>query len=272
MTKTLCFLLIFFIQNAFNYHLAQTNSANSLKAILIVGPQEDETTEATRKMDAIADLLKRKGVLVYKFYGVRAKWNKIVETSKDCSFFIYSGHGSNQGVNSNTGGLCLSNDNIVSTKTILAELQLKKGALVLFQSVCGGAGASASDRKEIELDQAKQRVIDYAYPFFEIGASAYYANNFVGGVYDFLRDFLNGSSLFDAYQESVESTGSNSDLEESYSRDNEKTICIAADDTGGVVIKTSYVNGHKKVEKVRPNKEYSIAMVGKKEFSLKDMK
>lgn len=49
--------------------------------------------------------------------------------------------------------------------------------MVIFKSVCGGAGFSADDRIDIGTDEAKKRVCSYASPFFKIGSAAYYANN-----------------------------------------------------------------------------------------------
>ena len=247
---------------------SQNNNPENLKAILIVGHQEDGTKRAMERMDKIADLFSEKGVTVYRYYDDKADWNKIVETAKDCSFLVYSGHGSNMGENGNVGGICINS--MVSTAKLMKSLRLKDNALVIFKSVCNGAGSSAGDDIDIGIVEAKKRVSSYAYPFFEIGASAYYANNFGNGVYNFLNDFLSGVPLKQAYHSSTE-IWTDVEFEEPFARDKTKSFSIASTPGGGMATRTTYTNGVKKVERVKNPKGYKIAYVGEADFSIKNM-
>jgi|SaaInl3SG_22_DNA_1037383.scaffolds.fasta_scaffold08440_3 hypothetical protein len=239
-----------------------------LQAILIVGHQEDGTGRAMDNMDKVADVFLANGVSVHKFYDDQANWNQIVETAKDCSFLVYSGHGSNMGENKNVGGLCVNS--MVSSYELMSELRLKENALVVFKSVCNGAGSSAGDDYDIGLTEAKKRVTYYAYPFFEIGAAAYYANNFGNGVCDFLSEFLSGVTLKQSYLNSA-STWTDVEFEEEFSRDATKLISIASRPGGGTSTRTTYTNGVKKVEQVKSPKGYSIAYVGGATYSIFDL-
>ncbi len=263
---------------AFFFHLciaccltvyAQNNPAAGLKALLVVGHQEDQTSDAIQAMNKIADLLKSHGVLVYKFYDNEADWPKITAVAPGCSFFIYSGHGSTLGPNGSVGGLCIKT--MVSTKELLSQFKLKNNALVLFQSVCYGAGSTAGDDEDIGIEEAKNRVRSYASPFFEVGATAYYANNFENGVFNFLTDFLSGTALSIIYRKSTE-TWTTIELEEPYSADKTKFFSIASTKGGGTAIRTTYINGVKKTEEVKSPKSYEIACIGEPEFNIRRMK
>ena len=125
-------------------------NTEKLKAVLIVGHQEDGTSSAISSMDKVADLFEKNNVITKKFYDKNAQWKKIIEASKDASFFVYSGHGSNLGINGCTGGLCI--ESRVTSQELIDELKLKENAIVIFKSVCGGAGSSASDNGDIGID------------------------------------------------------------------------------------------------------------------------
>jgi hypothetical protein len=172
------------------------------------------------------------------------------------------------GIGGKSGGLCLQK--MISAETILKELRLKKNAMVLFQSVCRGAGSSASDDGDIGIKEAQRRVTDYSKPFFDIGASAYYANNYGSGCYNFLNDFLSGIQLKQCFKNSAK-TWSEVELEKPYEYNKNKQISIATSKGGGMSTRTTYTNGVKKVEEVPTSKEYEIAYVGFPNFSIKNM-
>ena len=246
---------------------SQAGYAQKKYALLLVGHQEDGTSAAIQQMDKIADLFLSNNVGVYKFYDDNANWEDIKRVAGECSFLVYSGHGSTMGIQGQIGGLIISPS--VSTETILRELRLKSNSLVLFQSVCFGAGSTAGDDVDIQQGEAKKRVTEYAYPFFEIGAAAYYANNYQNGVFDFLSDFLLGVSVKDAFVNSA-STWTNIEFDAPFSFDPQKNISIASSPGGGYLTRTTYTNGVKRVERVVAPKSYSIAYVGNPQFSIRD--
>jgi hypothetical protein len=263
------------------------DSFSSLKAVLIVGPQEDGTASAIESMNTMAALFKSHGVKVLCFYNKNADWNKIKEASKEANFFVYSGHGSTMGEGGKTGGLCLTS--MISSKEIINELKLKNNAVVIFKSVCGGAGSSADDNGDIGINEALQRVTDYAQPFFRIGASCYFANNVEDGCLLFLNKFFSGNGVGDCFKESTKTAtlttitngvktveqivpeGTKIEVSKEFRYDKNKQISIASSDWGGTVTRTSYTNGVKKVEQIPSSKDYDIAYVANPDFTINDL-
>lgn len=268
-------LVLFSFTNSIN-SINQKDFSNSidttlffkLKAVLIVGHQEDGTQTAIEKMKKIEEFFKEKGLEVYSFYDKKADWEKIKKESKRANFFIYSGHGTTLGEDGKSGGLCINSR--ISSKTILEELVLDKNAIVIFKSVCRGAGSSAGDDKDIDVDEAVNRVSDYSKPFFEIGATSYYANNTGGGCLKFLNDFFQGKTIRECYEKTAK-LWKEIELEEDYKFDKTKQISIASSDNGGMCTRTTYTNGVKKVEEIPSVKSYSIAYVANPDFSIIDM-
>jgi hypothetical protein len=245
------------------------NLKPSLEAVLVVGNTEESTKSAIKQMDGLAIIFTNNGVKVTKFYDKNTNWEDIKAAAKTASFFVYAGHGSNLGINYATGGLCLKE--FIYTKQILEEFKLKKNALVLFKSVCGGAGSSAADDKDIGIEEATQRVIDYSYPFFSIGASCYYADNFDGGVDLFMKEFFKGNSIAECYKATSGYDVTNPQYKKTFPFDSKKQIFISSHIMNGITTQSSYVNGKKTVKKINSFKSYDIALVGNTSYRLKDL-
>jgi len=260
-------------------------------AVLVVGPQEDGTQEAIYDMEKMGDYLKNQGVNVKTFYGNKANWNEINKASNGASFFIYSGHGGSLGENGNAGGLFLSNS--VSSQDIVNDLHLKRNSVVIFKSVCNGAGSSAGDDGDIGINEAIKRVSYYSKPFIEIGAACYYANNLGDGCLSFLKDFFDGKTIKECFVNSTQSwwtqtTNTNGvksvekvlsedpladiEIEKSYKYARNMNISIASTNWGGTVTRTSYINGVKSVKQVPSSKSYNISYVADPNFSINKLK
>lgn len=170
--------------------LLSADSLKRLKAIIVVGPVEDSyDRKIIEGKKRVASYLKQLGIKVQEFYPPHDKWGDIVKASKGAHIFIYSGHGSMEGINYPSGGLCLSG-NIYSARSILTDLKLHKHALIIFNSACNAAGSSATDLAGITKEEATKRVAEYAFPFYKLKAGAYYANNYEGIELPFLKAFL----------------------------------------------------------------------------------
>lgn len=241
-----------------------------LKAILVVGPQEDGTEAAIQKMKKIEEFLKeKKEIQVYPFYGHKAVWSDIVKKANGANFFIYAGHGTTLGKNGAVGGLCL--DQYVHVSTMNEQLKLDKNALVIFKSVCYGAGSSASDIKEISLKEAIKRVNNYAKSFFDSGAGAYYANNFGSGVLNFLDVFFAGYTMKQCFEKTANSWCEIETQEKSAFSEDIK-LGIASNNYGGTGTRITYINGKKKVEKFKSFKNYEVAYVAADNYTIKVLK
>lgn len=247
-------------------------SSTPLQALLIIGyePFGEISQSKIKGMNEIAALLQQHDIVVHQYYHTEATWDNIVAKAKQCHILIYSGHGSWLGQDGKAGGLCL-NPSSVSTAKILEELQLQDNALVIFKSVCMGAGSSAGDDDDIGIQEARERVRHYANPFFQIGAAAYYANNYKRGTLKFLSDFLDGVPLQEAYQTSTK-LWTTIEFEVPFEYDTTKMFSIASSPGGGTAVRTTYINGVKTVEKIPNPKNYSIAYVGAPVYSIRHLK
>ena len=241
-------------------------SANDgpLKAILVVGPQEDGTADAIKEMDRLANFLHDNGVRIRRFYDEDAIWEDITAISKHANIFVYAGHGSTRGPNG-TGGLSLQSS--VSNTNIIDEMELAPNAIVLFQSVCRGAGSSAGDDDDIGVEIAGKRVTEYAKPFFSVGASVYFANNYTDGCLKFMENLFEGKTLEESYLEAVNPWNSVEFTREfpSYS---ERSISISSNPGGGKATRITYTNGVRSEEEIITPKGYDIAFAGPPDFTL----
>jgi hypothetical protein len=151
-----------------------------LKAVVIVGPidpPENEWTNAQiADMEKAALALEGGGVLVSRFYHPEAIWDQIKTSAAGANFLFYKGHGVNWSPSPplTVGGFSLS-DMIVSPDTIRNELDLAPGAVVMLYG-CFTAGSSGDDPVPISSEEAQRRVAQYADPFIDAGAGAYFAN------------------------------------------------------------------------------------------------
>lgn len=229
-------------------------------ALLIIGSQKGSLADAVQNMDNIARLMKDHGIVVHRFYDHRAKWEDIIQVAQKCQFLVYSGHGMYNGDDSGAGGFAI--ESYVSSRQIRDEMKLAKNAVVVMQSVCMGAGSSASDDDDIGVDEAKNRVASYSRPFFDIGASAYFAINRVGGSYDFLEYILNGKTLGEAYEE-TKWHNDKVEFNESYSPYPNMSFVLTRSPGGGKSTRHHYYNGKlDSIETIIDPKGYDLACIG----------
>jgi hypothetical protein len=245
-----------------------TTKFKGLKAVLVVGHVEDSTPSFIKEVEKVAGFFESKGVKVYKFYDKEANWEKIIEASKGAHFFLYNGHGRSPQDNGYGGGFCITSN--ITSNQIVEKLELDENAIVLFKSVCYGAGSAASDDKDIGLKEAIRRVSNYSKPLFKTGAKAYFANNLGDGIIKFLHSFFKGVPAIECFNNIVGGFSKKESLE-TYKYDASKKIGIASTDWGGIVTKTTYRNGVKTVTKVPATKDYDIAIVATESFSIQQM-
>ena len=239
----------------------------TLKAILVVGHQEDGTADAIKEMDRLADFLHEQGVRIRRFYDENANWEEITAISRHANIFVYAGHGSTRGPNG-TGGLSLQTS--VSNTNIIDELELAPNAIVLFQSVCRGAGSSAGDDDDIGVEIAGKRVTEYAKPFFSVGASVYFANNYTDGCLKFLQNLYEGKTLEECYLEAV-NPWNTVEFSRSFPYYADRTISISSNPGGGKATRITYTNGVRSEEEIIQPKGYDIAFAGPSGFTLSDL-
>lgn len=190
------FLILYFVIFAPLFFIAQTkNSTKKLEAVCIVG--SDVGYDYETRTEEIAQFLEAKNIKVHRFYDGNNNWDQIKRVAENCSFFIYSGHGTNLGLDGGYGGMVVNN--FISAQQIVNELIFKKDAIVVFQSACGSAGSSSGDQGDIGVKKAYDRVVGTATPFLLSGAKAFYANNYLGGAKEFVSNMLDGKTINEAF-------------------------------------------------------------------------
>ncbi len=243
-----------------------TQSGAGMRAVLVVGHQEDGTSAAISEMDKIANFLRARSVKVETFYDAKADWANISKAANGANFFLYSGHGGHFGEGGTWGGLSVTD--IVHGQDI-EKLRFAPHALVLFQSVCGGAGSSADDEGDIGIKEAEKRVREYSSSFFKAGAGAYFAVNTTGGGLEVLQTMFTGKTLQDGYAKTCQHFYK---VEFTRPFKNNLEISLASSDWGGTVTRTTYTNGKKTVEEIPSSKNYSVAFIAPANFSLQNMR
>lgn len=254
--------------------LSTTELCGQSKMALIINGNDGSISNA--EANSISNLLQANGYVVNYLTGMDANWLNVLDKAQHANILIYSGHGSTKGYN-NTGGLCLNASNefgvdIISSQILEGEIQLAQGALVIFKSVCGGAGSSASDESDIGLQEAKIRVSSYSYPFFKMGASAYFASNWSGDVVKVLNNLLNGLTLQESFEKAIGSWNEQEFIGE-HQIDRSKTIGIASSYSPGTTTVTSNsYNGSSwstRTESRDNFREFNLAFAGDSNYKLK---
>jgi len=238
-------------------------------AVCIVGSNLMSVNQDIVESEKMAIHLEQNGYLVYRFFAPNDKWEDIKSVAREASLFIYRGHGTLMGIDGGFGGLVL--DEFVSAARIANELKFKYPALVVFTSVCGGAGSSAEDESDIGVHEAYKRVKGSALPFLLAGAKGYYANNYFQGTSNSMNHILAGEDLETVFFKSM---NARLVLERNeFLSDNRLSpqlkICISSNPGGGVASITTEINGKRTTKEITMPKEYPIAFVGDPRFVLR---
>lgn len=224
--------------------LISRDSLRKLKAIIIVGSVENLTGEFIVEQQKTAAYLRSVGVRVFEFYHPHAKWNDIVKESEGAHIFIYAGHGT-------ASVLCLT-DGIVYGSTIEKELKLHKNALVIFNHACESAGSSATDKGDIGKVEALRRVGDYAKPYVDLKAGAYFANNYYNCLPSFLNSFFQRTRMKDLYTQEA-TNYAKIEVVKKYNYDFQFEIGVSSNkDSKGI-------------------SDYNVAYVGKPNYTVNDL-
>jgi len=178
-----------------------------LKAVLLVGPIDGEqgswTLREIANMELAANVLTAHGVTVHRFYpGDGSTFEDIEAAATGAHFLIYRGHGVYDGTmpTPNVGGFSLSSG-YYSPSRIRSNLYLAHNAIVmLYGCFTSGSSSAAGDLRDIGIDEAVRRIAQYSDPFFDIGASGYYANWFGNAFEQFLLYLFAGQTLGQAYE------------------------------------------------------------------------
>ena len=265
--KTFTFLL-FSISLVFVGFSQNSSTSTQKEAVLIVGDRAPAENKA--RMEELAVILEAHKYKVHRFYSPNNKWVDIKKAALNASFFIYNGHGTTLGLNEGFGGLVINE--FISAQRIVDELKFNRNPVVIYQSACGAAGSSEGDPLDIGVAEAASRVSETAKPFLMVGASAYYADNYYGGVNTFLQHFLAGEALGAIYQE-IASSWTSIDVNRALNDnalDSDLFLGVSSSGGGKKEIITQ-VNGKQVKKYEQQEKKYSIAFIGPNALTVNDI-
>jgi hypothetical protein len=182
------------------------------KVVIVVGPVGAMTEGFRREARAAAAVARRYTPDVTEIYSPNATWPAVKAALQGASLVVYMGHGNGWpsryrdalyrptqdgfGLNPSAGGND-STHQYFGEGRIAASVKLAKDAVVLLHHLCYASGLSEPDLPEGTLDQARQRVDNFAAGFIAAGASAVIAE-----AYDdpsgYVKSILGGDRSIDA--------------------------------------------------------------------------
>ncbi|MBA2381929.1 MAG: hypothetical protein H0V73_07450 [Chloroflexi bacterium] len=191
---------------------ARAHAAQSVpKVVLIVGPAGGATPYYRRLADEAAAAALKLTPNVVKVYSPDATWPAVKAALKGASIVVYLGHGNGWpsiyrsslypptqngfGLNPHAGAA--DSHQYFGEALIGSEIKLAKDAVVIFSHLCYASGNTEPGLAEGTLDQAQQRVDNYAAGFMRAGAGAVIADSFLAPRY-YVTSVLRGKRTIDS--------------------------------------------------------------------------
>jgi hypothetical protein len=181
------------------------------KVVLIVGPAGGVTPYYRGLADEAAAAAAQLTSNVVKVYSPDATWGNVKAALQGASVVVYLGHGNGWpsiyhdalfpatedgfGLNPHAGAA--DAHQYFGEQEIAAEIKLAPDAVVIFSHLCYASGNSEPGLVEGTLDQAQQRVDNYAAGFFAAGARAVIADAYLAPAY-YVTSVLRGTSSIDS--------------------------------------------------------------------------
>ena len=157
------------------------------KVVFIVGPAGAATNGYRSQARAAAAIARKYTPDVIELYSPNATWPAVREALQGASLVVYMGHGNGWpskyrdalypptqngfGLNPKAGTGDYTHQ-YFGEASVGGQVKLAKNAIVLLNHLCYASGNTEPGLPEGNLDQAKQRVDNYAAGFIQAGASA----------------------------------------------------------------------------------------------------
>ena len=191
---------------------ARSESARSApKVVLIVGPAGGATPYYRRLADETATAAAKLTTNVVRIYSPDATWERVKAALQGASIVVYLGHGNGWpsiyrdalypptqngfGLNPHAGAA--DAHQYFGEERIASEIKLAPNAVVVFSHLCYASGNAEPGLAEGTLEQAQQRVDNYAAGFFKAGAGAVIADAYLSPQY-YVTSVLSGRRSVDA--------------------------------------------------------------------------
>lgn len=182
------------------------------KVVLIVGPVAEATQRYRDRAEAAAKVADRYTSNVIRLYSPNATWPAVKRALDGAAVVVYLGHGNGWpsryrdslygatqngfGLNPVAGGGDEAYQYFGEDR-IAAEVRLAKNAVVLLHHLCYASGNTEPGLPEGTVDQAKQRVANYAAGFIRAGAGAVVAEGNMGPAW-YMEQLFRGNRSIDA--------------------------------------------------------------------------
>jgi hypothetical protein len=166
---------------------APTTSKAVPKVVFIVGPAGDATEGYRSQARAAASIARHYTPDVVELYSPDATWPAVQQALDGASLVVYMGHGNGWpsryrdalfpgtqdgfGLNPTAPGNDATHQ-YFGEADIAAQVKLARNAVVLLNHLCYASGLSEPGLPEGTLDQAHQRIDNYAAGFIKAGAAA----------------------------------------------------------------------------------------------------
>ena len=182
------------------------------KVVIIVGPTGGATNRYRAEARAAAAIARDYTPDVTELYSPNATWPAVKKALQGASLVLYMGHGNGWpsryrdslypptqdgfGLNPAAGGTDTSHQ-YFGEGPIADDIRLAKNAVVLLNHLCYASGNSEPGLAEGTLDQARQRVDNFAAGFIKAGAAAVVAEAY-GNPNHMVRVVLGGKRSIEA--------------------------------------------------------------------------
>jgi hypothetical protein len=181
------------------------------KVVIVVGPAGSATPYYRRLADQAAAAAAKLTPNIVKVYSPDATWPNVRAALQGASVVVYLGHGNGWpsmyrdalypptqngfGLNPHVGAA--DSHQYFGEEQIGSEVKLAKDAVVIFSHLCYASGNTEPGLAEGTLDEAQQRVDNYAAGFFRAGAGAVIADAYLAPSY-YVTNVLRATRSIDA--------------------------------------------------------------------------
>ena len=201
---------------------AASSSKAVPKVVFVVGPAGDATDGYRAQAHAAAVLARHYTPDVIELYSPDATWPAVKQAITGASLVVYMGHGNGWpsryrddlfpptqdgfGLNPAPGGDDATHQ-YFGEADIASQIKLAKNAVVLLNHLCYASGNSEPGLPEGTLDQAHQRIDNYAAGFIKAGAAAVVAEAWSSPSYMVKAILGGGRSVQAAWQDAPSANG-----------------------------------------------------------------
>jgi hypothetical protein len=192
------------------------------RVVFIVGPAGSATDSYRAQARAAAAIARKYTPDVVEVYSPNATWTAVKQATTGASLVVYMGHGNGWpspyrdslfpatqngfGLNPSAGGDDRTHQ-YFGEDVVGSQLKFARNAVVLLNHLCYASGLSEPGLPEGTLDQARQRVDNYAAGFIRAGAAAVIAEAWSSPSY-FVGAILGGGrSMQTAWQKGPSANG-----------------------------------------------------------------